>query len=314
MLDSEATRARGPRALLGTSIIVAIIVTCLMVGSALGTVWMILSIALAGFLVALVVPLITVYVPYTWGLVAENSFSGEPVVYGSGWHWSYPWEQVTEESNISLEERTSVHEGLTMATKTDEMRVKISFQWRPDLAHLAVFRRMDESIIKQGIFEPLERFISTLFAMMDAEQVKENQSVLSGLAFKAFKNANDQEAQKEIAQDNPFRNKLMQELKQFRGHAGGLEDSFGIYVVQVNISDIDYSDDVKEARAAKAEHLPLLELYYDIAGGEDAYKALSFEKQREIRKEARVLSGNATERQLNISGDSRNVLIGTDDK
>lgn len=300
MLDSVVKNKRntGSRAMLGISVVLIVAGLSFSLGSLFGTVGIILSIALTGVLVAAIVPYFTVYVPYTWGLVTENSFSGEPVVYGAGWHWSYPWEQATEDSNISLEERTSIHEGLSIASKTDEMKVKVSFQWRPNLAHLATFRRMDESTVNQGIFEPLERFISTLFAVMNAEEVRKNQSILSNLAYKAFKNAS---VESEVARDNPLHDTLLQELAQFRARAKDLEASFGIYVVQVNISDVDFSEDVKKARAAKAEHVPLMELYHQLAGGKERYESLPFELQSKLREEARVLSGNATEHQLKIS-------------
>jgi len=316
MLDSIVEqRDRTSRAFLGVLTIVSVVLGSFLLGSIFGLIGMILSITLAGILVAAVIPWISVYVPYTWGLVAENSFSGEPVVYGSGWHWSFPWEQVTEESNISLEERTYIREDLTMATTSDEMKVKISFQWRPNLKNLATFRRMDDSTVEKGFFEPLERFVSTLFSMMTADQARKNQSVMTGLAFKAFKNKDDKEALAEIAEDNPLRDVLMEELKQFRKHVENLEDNFGIRVVQVNISDVDFSDEVKKARAALAEHNPMMKLYYELAGGtEELYNALSAKEKADVRAEARVISGNATEKQLNIRGNTvPNLIVNADD-
>lgn len=310
MLDSAVKdRNRLSRATFG--VLVCLIITMiiiLIITSVFGASSFFIGIGLSLIAIGSLVKLLTTYVPYTWGLVAQNMLSGEPVVYGSGWHWSYPWERVTEADNISLEERTSIREDLTMASRTDELKLKMSFQWRPNLKRLAVYRRMDSSTIENGFFEPFERFVSTLISLMSAEEARNNQSVMSSLARVAFKGYNEAEAKEAVktVKENSLRDRMLEELQLFRQQAESLEYHFGITVVQVNISDIDFSEDVRSARAARAEHDAIRQIYYDLAGGEDAYKAASAQEKEQYRAEARVLSKNATEKQLNIRGNPGN--------
>jgi regulator of protease activity HflC (stomatin/prohibitin superfamily) len=313
MLDRNVPRNRAPRFILGVSILASIVVIVVLVGLSFGPVGGILSLTVAGLLVAAVIPWVTVQVPYTWGLVAENSFTGDPVVYGSGWHFRYPWEIITEESNIDLRERTRVYEGLTIATTSDELKVKISFQWRPDLMNLATFRRMDDSTVESGFFEPIERFVSSRFAEMNADEARKSQSILSRLLLAAFKGRVD-EAIDDIPDDHPHKDAFEREERLFARDVRGLEEGFGIHVVQVNVSDIDFSDEVKKARAALAEHKPLEKLYHQIAGSKEAFEALSPEARAKIRAEARVISGNATEKQINMTGTSSGVFVNADER
>lgn len=315
MLDKNVERNRSLRTLLGITILGAIVFVVVSVGLGFGPIGVIVSLSVAGLLVAAVIPWVTVQVPYTWGLVAENSITGNPVVYGSGWHFRYPWEMITEESNIDLRERTRIYEDLTIATETDELKVKISFQWRPDLMNLATFRRMDDSTVESGFFEPIERFVSSRFAEMNANEARQSQSILSRLLLAAFQGTAD-EAIRDIPDNHSQKEKLEREEKLFEREVGALEDGFGIHVVQVNVSDIDFSDEVKQARAAVAEHKSLEEVYHQIAGGKDAFEALSAEARADIRAEARVITGNATERQLNLRGNrpSGGLMLNADER
>jgi regulator of protease activity HflC (stomatin/prohibitin superfamily) len=313
MLDNDIERNRTLRASLGVSILGVTSGGIILIGMMWGLITTFLSIGVVLFVVALLLPWVTVQVPYTWGLVAENSFTGNPVVYGAGWHFRYPWEAVSEESNIDLKERTRTLENLTIATTTDELVVKISLQWRPELTELATFRRMDDTTVEDGFFEPTQRFVSTLFARMKAEDARTNQSVISRLLFHAFKRADEREQLSEIEEGNNHREMFMEQVKLFQRGVQDLEGSFGIHVVQVNISDVDFSDEVKKARAALAEHSPLEKLYNEVAGGEGAYTALSSKEKAKIRAEARVISGNATEKQINMTGSSGGVFVNADE-
>jgi regulator of protease activity HflC (stomatin/prohibitin superfamily) len=315
MLDKDVERNRALRTTLGITILGTIVFVVVSVGLGFGPIGVIVSLSVAGLLVAAVIPWVTVQVPYTWGLVAENSFTGNPVVYGSGWHFRYPWETITEESNIDLRERTRIFEGLTIASKSDELKVKISFQWKPDLMNLATFRRMDDSTIESGFFEPIERFVSSSFAGMTADEARESQSVLSRLILAAFR-GNVDEAIGNIPSTHDRREELEREEKLFAGEVGGLEEGFGIKVVQVNVSDVDFSEEVRKARAAVAEHKSLERVCHQIAGSKEAFEALSPQAKADIRAEARVITGNATERQLNLRGNrpSGGLILSADEK
>lgn len=317
MLDNVVDRQRAGRVLFGMIVLGTIIIGIPFLFLSVWFAWIsfAVSMVVVALLVPLVLPHIATYVIYTWGLVAEDPLSGNPVVYGSGWHFSYPWEQVSEQSNISLEERTKVKEGLTIASLDDEVKVKISFQWRPNLTLLAVFRRMDDSTIEKGFFEPIERFVSTLIGKMEASEARNSQSIISHLAYQAFKDADDGEAKSIISRFGPsmtenieaskeeqekVKRDMLEELRLFRENVKDLEKSFGIFVIQVNVSDVDFSDDVKKARGAMAEQAALQKVYYAIAGDEAAYKAMSAKEQADIRAEARTIAKNAEERIIRI--------------
>lgn len=320
MLDKVVKRNRALRNLVGVVIIsieaglflaVGLFLASLL-GWPFGGLAIAASLYLGGRTVALTVPYITAIVKYPWGLVTQDMITGNPVVYGAGLHFKLPWETVEEKSNISLEDRTTIEQNLTIATKSDELKVKISFQWRADLKNLATFFRLEDST-KAALFEPIERFVSTSFADMTAEEARQSQSILSRLLLAAFKGTVE-EAISKIPPNHDKWDVFVKEERLFAEDVQNYEKQYGIHVVQVNVSDVDFSDEVKKARAGLAEHRSIEELYYSIAGGKDAYSALSLNERAKIRAEARVITGNATEKQINMTGSSGGVFVNADER
>lgn len=266
------------------------------------------GIALGGYLIiGPFLPLLVAQVSQAQALTTLNSITGETVVYGPGWHFRFPWETITAGDNISLEERTEIRDKLTIATKNDELKAKLSFQWRPEIEKLMIFRRLDDSTVNKGLFEAAERLTSSIFALLTAEQARANQSAISAIILRGFKKYEDGEKAKEAVKALKYegvtedvREHIEQMLLAFRQESEGLEESYGITVTQVNLSDVDFSEQVQKARSARSEHDSLLALYYEIAGDKEEYDKMSQEDKRKVRAEARAIMGKAREQQINF--------------
>lgn len=315
---NKAGRALVALTIIGIVVAFSIVVVNFVVGSFVPPLGVfLLGTAVGGMIInGPILSYIVVQVSQAQALTAMDMIKKVAVVYGPGWHFRYPWEEITERDNISLEERTVVKKDLTIAAKDDQLKVKISFQWRPDIRILVNFRNLAESTIQEGIFEATERLISSIFALLTADEARVNQSSISQIALIGFKRPHSEKEGKEIVSlaekaisslrgQSKERTIEMQDqirdiLTPFRELSHDLEGSYGIVVTQVNVSDVDFSESVQKARATRAEHEELLSLYYEIAGGKEAYHRLPEEDKRKVRAEARAIAGKAKENQFNF--------------
>lgn len=316
LTDSVVERNRLGRAIVGISVSSAIIVLLVWVGSVFGLFGALVGFAVAGQILAIVAPkYLIVYNNYTWALVADNPFTGKPVVYGPGLHWAYPWEKVAiqRNDNVSLEVRTHTRDDLTIDSREGTLKVKASVQWRPDLSNLHIFVLLDEDTVNEGIFDPLERFISTVIGQMGVQEAREHQSDISRLAYLAFKGEN--RAFEEIDEKDPFKQTLQNQLSKFLKTVRNYEKRFGFELLQANIFDIDYPEEIRKARGAEAEQTSILRIAQAQAGvNEDEWGRLPEEVRQRYLSNARVISDNADERVITIHGGNSNLLINPDSK
>lgn len=172
-------------------------------------------------------------VPEVTGLLTINLLkNGELRPYGSGIHFRYPWEQIKEGNYINIRLITKSHKEDYPSADGPKMHVEWSYQYRPKLRLLAKYIAVDESTIEKGITDVGSSFLSSVIAKEAAIKCKEEQSLIEEELRKKFEMAGD-------------RRKREGEEKQ------SLEELYGIDLIKISLSDLDYDPDFQKVRSSE---------------------------------------------------------------
>lgn len=222
------------------------------------------------------------------GSETEEQPTGTMVVYGPGLHPTYIWESRDENGNHSLEVITKTFVE-RLPTKTAEVVVTVSLQYKAHLADLRRFAGNDATTIESGIESFVRSFLSTRLAKMTSDQAKNK-----------------------IAE-------LNQELAdEFRGRTDGeqpitaFERGYGIHVTTLVIEGIDFGPKVQESRDAKDRAAQIRKIIVQMTGlTEKELKVIAREdKQRykELVDQALVQAGQATMNVQVVQGTAGNAM------
>ena len=181
-----------------------------------------------------------VSVPEITGLVTVNFFDGTLKPYGTGIHFRYPWEQVKEGNYINLRIVTQEFgkDGQSVETYPSsdgpEMLVKWSFQYQATITGLPQYIAVDETTINNGLREIGSSFLSGKISEFNAEDLrKTDRSKLEQALIDHF-------------EKKKHRMRLGGEVRD-----GTLEELYGIDLIVVSLSDIDFSKLYQQARETK---------------------------------------------------------------
>lgn len=189
----------------------------------------------------------TASVPEATGLLLVNvlkstgpkdPFSNQRGV-GPGFHFKLPWEQAKVGNYINLRLITPpTREETYPSSEGPLMKVKWSFQYRPDVELLPQYIGVDESTIDEGIGDMGSSFLSKEIGGKPIVEVKKAQKDIEAGLLALF------DAGKK-------------ELKQL----------YGIDVMKVALHDVDYEESYQAALAAKAIAARINEIAMDAPAG-----------------------------------------------
>lgn len=178
-----------------------------------------------------------VSVPEVCGLVTVNYFTGEMHAYGTGLAFRFPWELIRIGSYINLRKitqsfGTSNERSETYPAKDGPtMIVKWSFQYMGRLELLPNYIAVDKSTVDEGLKAIGSSFLSGEIGSLNADEIKGG--------------TNHQDL------ENRMRDHF--EIEQtFKVNGveteGTIEKVFGIDIILINLSDIDFSPEYQKAR------------------------------------------------------------------
>lgn len=179
-------------------------------------------------------------VPEVTGLVTVNLFTGSLRPYGTGLHFRFPWEQVKEGNYINLriitQEFGKDGKGVETYPSADgpEMLVQWSFQYRATIPGLPRYIAVDETTINNGLREIGSSFLSGTIGRLEAEKIRE-----------ADRNKLEEELRKH------YETKTHQDFFGGEVKKGSLEELYGIDLLIVSLSDIDFSKPYQQARETR---------------------------------------------------------------
>lgn len=169
---------------------------------------------------------------------AEDPFSNQRGV-GPGLHFKLPWEQGREGNYINLRLITPPTRDETYpSAEGPMMKVKWSFQYRPNVELLPQYIGVDESTIDDGIADMGSSFLSREIGGQSVEKIKNLQGDIEGKLLALFDTGKKK-----------------------------LEYLYGINVMKAALHDVDYEESYQAALAAKAIAARVNEIAKDAPAG-----------------------------------------------
>lgn len=165
-------------------------------------------------------------VPEVTGLVTINllvKIGGKTYYcYPTGIHFRFPWEQVKIGNYINLRLITDSKKETYPAMDGPLMQTEWSFQYRPLVDRLDHYIAVDETTINKGLVDVGSSVLSAKIASMKADDCKTSQRQIEA------------------------------DLRtQFEGMTPSPEELYGIEMVRVALSDLDYSEKYQRARESE---------------------------------------------------------------
>lgn len=238
-----------------------------------------IGLAIGLWLLGLLFPYITVIVPLWQGLVTNNIFGGTPVTYGPGLHPRYFWEEVHATGHLPLAVVTKTITE-TIATQTDELSVRFTFQFAASLPHLKRLFGIAPSTIENGLKGIILNYFSAKLAEMTASDARSAVVTLSNSALRVFK-----------LPEKGGEDELNEEDKETFEAVRGFRQLYGIELMLIRIDDMDFSEEVQAARGAKAAAKPILEVAAELAN-----------KDPDDVERAMIMAGKGTFRKITVGG------------
>ncbi len=208
-----------------------------------------------------------VSVPEVTGLVTVSYFGGELQTYGTGLHFRFPWEQVRVGNYINLRLVTVTKEGTYPSKDGPLMLVKWSYQYEPISQRLDRYISADDSTIKDGLGEVGGSILSVQIGAMEADNCKKNQHEIETALKKKFE------------ETTPPPGEL-----------------YGIKLVRVSLSDVDYEPTVQKVRATQKIAKALQGIAKDIT---DQHKDIS---GKDAMNTAMVINGDVKKTVTEVEG------------
>lgn len=179
-----------------------------------------------------------VSVPEVTGLVAVNLLTGDMNSYGTGLHFTLPWEQIKDGNYINLRTMKTDDKQETFPCEDGPVvSVKWSLQYRSSVKQLRAYIAVDEETINKGLNEVSSSFLATKIRTMKSEAIR-------GSETKATLEQNLLEHFKTIATVP-----VKQKQKDGTETDTPLEQFYGISIMLVTIADVDFEADYQKARS-----------------------------------------------------------------
>jgi hypothetical protein len=216
-----------------------------------------LGIAIGIVLLGEIMPKITVFVPEQQGLVALETISGKLVVYGPGFHPRLFTESIHRQNHVSLETVTVTVPKHTVPSTGAEVIVEFRYRYRPRLWQLATFFTQGETTVSEAFTGFFMGFFSSQIGFLPSEVARQGMVRLSEMAKAAFNISSparrvpaavpQQEAFRQIDATLPSPDDLK---AGYSPHLRSKEDQFGIELLDVDLTDVDFTEDYQKARNA----------------------------------------------------------------
>lgn len=269
---------------------------------------------------------ITISVPEQQGMTPLNPLRGKLVVYGPGWHPRFPWESVHRADHISLDEVTERVPGNTIPSEDSEMTLTFMFRYRPRLAKLEVFRAKGESTVTNGFKGFFQGFFSSYLSKLPGEKARDGMAEINARAKAAFNLPipKQEEAktpkQKDAAEVIDERLPSVQKVKEKHDKSSRTQqDNYGVQMMNVELTDMDFSKRVQEARDGKAESKQQVLSAMEAAGFDpnnpndvEAYKKLPHKEKKEWHEYALLNARvpNYSKQTINFEGNPPPGFLG----
>lgn len=226
-----------------------------------------------GFFLGIISKRLFVYNEEWSGYVTNNPFGGQNVAYGPGLHFSYPWEQRNQDGEYDLQVKTEPFE-LKAQTKSANVTVTGSFQYRIDLPHITKYIGAGESTIKGGLIAFIKTFLTEELAKEDAEYDRTHLGQINAALRDKFTKGSSE-----------------------------LERKYGIQTVNLFLETLQLPEEAQKTRDAVDEAKQLTKVVAELAGytGKNAVKdyqeavrtgAISHEQNKQLLDRAMAVSNN----------------------
>lgn len=176
----------------------------------------------------IIVPLVQGYVTVNQAMSLFGLSGSTNVIYGQGWHISYPWESRSKEGNFSLEIFTLPF-NVAVPGREAQINVSGSYQFRVALPRGDRFIGIAEETIENGLLDIIKAEISALLPEKTSDDAKRDIQVLQKFLEHAFG---------------------LSRNKQSSGDVHRFEESYGIESIAITISNIVFPESVQKSRNA----------------------------------------------------------------
>lgn len=181
-----------------------------------------------------------VYVPEITAFALQNKMLGNAIrAVDAGWKFKLPWEKVVEE--ISL--KTSSGEFSETYNSEDgiDMPTKVGYEYQPDADMISTFISIDNSVIERGLRGAISSCLSGIIASHPGQHNRENIQEISEEVLEKFEQIRVQPGDVDVNIKNS-QGKQKQKI----------EKAFGIDVRLIQVEDINYPEEYREAKMAKS--------------------------------------------------------------
>lgn len=185
--------------------------------------------------------LFIVKVPPVYGAIIISKISGRtPRILKEGMHLKFPWQYAVI---FSLEKSVPKEIVIDSIPTKDggTATIKCSYQYHPSFNHLQKYIENDESMIKNGIEDMIKSFIGQFAAKHTIDEIAQKWEILENFVREKFK-------EEHYYYDETLNRKIKYK---------DLEDRYGVEIIRVSITDIDFPEEIQKRREKRLQEIYL---------------------------------------------------------
>lgn len=186
-----------------------------------------------------------IYVPEVTAFALHNKVKDNAIrAVDAGWKFKFPWEEVVRKISLKtvsgeFKETYNSEDGIDMPTK-------VGYEYQPDPDRINTFITIDNSVLERGLEGAISSCLSGIIAKQEAQTNREKVSEISKELLKRFEDINVQNLDVNVPNDSSQNNSNNDDNK------SGIEKAFGIDVRLIQVEDINYPKEYREAKMAKS--------------------------------------------------------------
>ncbi len=207
-------------------------------------------------------PYFLVSVPEVTALITVNLFGGELKEYQTGINFRFPWEQVKAGNYINLRIITQDFEKGESYPALDGVMldIKWSFQYRGMKGNIKKYITVDETVIESGLHNIGSSFLAQIIANLTAETARQNIKRIEQCMKAHYEHEEPLDLRLETTpetreeREKAILGKIDVYLDGLKGKPRGkasFEEQYGIDLILIAISDVDYEDKFQKALSSR---------------------------------------------------------------